>query len=559
MNLPEGMHVPQVFLKPRFCILKGAKRDPTQMSTDVFNDLFELLGQLVVGERLIIFGAAGSGKSTLSANMTEACINKVSTLQRYEYVYLIVARNVRNHSGPLEATVCNVLGLSCHGDVRRCFKFNSCKSLIIIDGFDEVSERDRHNSILNDVISGKEAARATVVVTSRPDAMTVIADLIGSNDVVTVLTALDPEDVNMYIKLMFKDKEQIVRNILRTAQVPEEILRVPLFLTLMCILCEYNFSFSTSEVIISELNSTSSVLATFWGILIAIKEERGGRDMMVFKSLSQKNMSTALQRLLHSVCHMCFESLERGIHTFTEDLLAEYMIDLVDLTGLGPVDVQLSGNKGMVFIHSLFQEYAAAMYLAKRPSELHLIMKKLNISASSLTASLAPYNNVLLFATHINSNLLTELASRMYLPLVITSSECPPNYELSYLASLLHECTDRETRRAFISKMYEMELGEANELQKQCKPKIHTSPYIAMLDIMGMSGCLGLQKRLYKDQLVTVGDAGTLCSVVDSLVICDTLLLSCLPAITLQGVTSLVIRYCAIDILTTLQSPCVVC
>ena len=167
------------------------------------------------GERMVILieGAPGSGKSTLSVHITQKC-SKKEIFPEYELVVLVRLRdpNVQNAK-----TIAEVLPGRDDNMKIRAAETIVCKDglgvLFVFDGWDEIPVGLRSNSIFYDLIKseGRKLHKSAVIVTSRPIASGDLHQLVSTRIEVLGFT---PEELKKYFTDCLQGKTTPVETLL---------------------------------------------------------------------------------------------------------------------------------------------------------------------------------------------------------------------------------------------------------------------------------------------------------------------------------------------------------
>ena len=313
-DIPALRDAIRVFVPPKckaeqFINNKRVQNLNLESETDIYNQI----GSLKPGTVLMTVAPAGHGKSTLYGRLTADWRDGHPALQRFDHVYLMIMRNVHNTRSPLENIICNDLKLldsSIEGQVRRSLKFQF--TLILIDGYDEILETERAGSTINQLLTGKHKFRSIVLVSTRPHCKQEIATLTGGNYIYLPLRKLDDEGMNKYCSIFFKDdsrKTVISDLIMNSPFIRKDVIRIPMFLALACVM----YKLHRVEELESSLGSMGSVLATFWCMLMGMKEEKDRRqtNVILYKTLNDRHISQETRMVLSQVARMCYKCLQK--------------------------------------------------------------------------------------------------------------------------------------------------------------------------------------------------------------------------------------------------------
>ena len=587
-----------IYIVPR---CKATRKVNGQILTDTqlenTSHFLDILQNARPGDTVMIHAAAGFGKSSLLCHTAIQWHKGHSSLDRYKYLYLLPVRRIKNHAESLERIITNDIHLleeAYEAKVRMSLKFCCKLCLIMIDGFDEINDDVKGYTVLNELLTRKCIKNkrnfiqdAVVVISTRPNFAQHILYYAGNNVIDLPLYPLDNNDVKSYVSQMFskcKDKSSMVYKTLLAIPAPDKIIHVPLFLAMLCCLCEDELENSENLETLSELRTTSSIIRTFWNFLLEIKYHKASAwhlNQTLLKTLERETRGR-----VKDLSRLCFDSLEKGIYVFSESLLHKYDLFPDDMIKLGPVDTNPTVDKSLSFIHASFQEYCAGMYIAENESALLKVLDEWR-GDSEPTRLFRRYQNSLIYAVGFDSDLLSKVPfpclrhvpvlakngmNKMYARVIDLSIEC----------LLLHECENDDRRLEFLEKIKSapvvktsQKIGsrDKDDIINNYSPDINVSAYNTLVSDLGYSDCLDIVRRVYTGRdadnpdLVILPTSvnqsiwtkkgltlPTLPRPVNRLLICDPLVFSVLPNISLSHVTSLALHRLSSVILKNIKS-----
>ena len=159
-----------LYLQPKIMVQVYREGQVIKSPLSGLTSIVEVTEQAEAGMRIIVSASAGMGKSSFSSHSTRLWC-KGQALDNTGLLYLLLPRYIHRHSCPIENIICTDLKLhnaSAEAKLRRAIKSNAGNKSFIIDGYDEVMERDKKGSSLNKVICGDVAEQSKVVITTRP-------------------------------------------------------------------------------------------------------------------------------------------------------------------------------------------------------------------------------------------------------------------------------------------------------------------------------------------------------------------------------------------------------
>ena len=553
-SFPQAASSTNIYIAPRCkATRKGDNKKEADDELIDRADFLDILQNARPGDTMMVHAAAGFGKSSLLCHTAIEWQKGNTALEKYSYLYLLPVRRIVNHREVLERIITKDLNLLEEADeskVRLSLKFSSKLCLILIDGFDEMNDAVRGVTVLNELITRENhfIKEAVVVVSTRPNYTEHILHKAGSL-IDLPLTTLDKEDVKSYVNQMFAndiEKAAMVYKTLLAIPAPGDILYVPLFLAMLCCLCNDELDKSKSLDTLSVLRTTSSILYKFWMFLLDIKHHKASGRVCDERLLETLERDTRVD--IKKVARLCFDSLKKGLYVFSESLLKQYDLFLDDLTKLGPVDVVTTGDRSLSFIHASFQEYCAGMYIVKKEAALMKVLTEWR-GGPEPTKLFGRYRNALIYAVGIDSNVLSMVPSRYLclrpLPVVLQTYMhgriTAHLIDMSLETRLLHESGNEDKRLEFIERIKTARVDASPRTLSDDEPDINIAAYETLVSELGQSGCLEIVSRVYpkRDE-----DSPHLIVIPPSdkeheLCIADPLVLSVLPHISLSHITHL--------------------
>ena len=472
LRLEEALYIPRelidLYLQPKFTVQeynKGAEVNNSPLSH--LASIVEVTEEAEPGTRIIVSASAGVGKSAFSSHSTRLWCHG-QALNNCNMLYLLLPRYIHRHAESIERIISTDLKLhdiSAEAELRRAMKNKAQNMMFTIDGYDEVSNRDQRCSSLNEVISGRVASEAKVVITTRPHCVDHLIKLCHGSYVLVSLEGLTTASSKKYIQKMCateedtEAREEAAHHIMSV--IPEEARHVPLLLNMAVLLYKWNKKHPTESGELPRTRTVTDVIGRVIGMFIAIKTEKDeGRDTVpVYASPMDENIPRIQRKLIKQFASMCFEAIKRKDFVFTLQTLRNFdFIDGEELSQLGFLEI-IKDSDGQVesarCVHNQLLEYCAAMHIAYEPDALAYLTDKFSAQNKSdiiISEALGFWQDTLIFAAGINPAILSTISSSTF-SLQVTrehlGAKMQKSLDLSYEARLLHETECPEAREQF--------------------------------------------------------------------------------------------------------------
>ena len=358
--------------------------------------------------KVLVEGDAGIGKTTLCIAVSEDWANG-KLFQQFELVLLLPLRMKAVASAcslPELLTVLHPSPRLCDSVARYLEDEEGESVLIIADGWDELGESERQEgSFLYQFLFGHRFCLMSVVVTSRPSASAPLRELPDIDRFVEV-RGFSKEHIVEYIQSEFisdQGKVDRLREQLEGNPLVESVCSVPLNCAIVCHL------WRTLE---EALPTTMTELYTKIILNLIL---RNIRKLDTYKSVLKlpkfDSLPADLQQSWWLLCEFAFRALEKDQLVFSQEELEAFFPEGLALDkrilcfGLLQSIESVGVGISFHFLHLTFQEYLAALYLTRQPTDKQL--KNFQTYKPILFFSLLPhrFEMVWKFFFGINSNL----------------------------------------------------------------------------------------------------------------------------------------------------------
>ena len=312
-------------------------------------------------KQVLIEGVPGSGKSTLVQRMChDWSISRFA--HDYQVVIQVTLRSLpKEHKLSLEDLIFTSVGDA--DKVKDVADFvTTCEGqevLFIFDGFDELSEEMRENSLVCDIIEGHCIPQSSFVVTTRPFSAESLYHCVDRR---VEISGFGEEEVEEYVTKYFASNPPAGRQLLSTLSLRPHIKRlcyVPLLLMMVCFIA---FIGGNSPELPRTLHHLFESL-----IILTVNHnlERAGRKE---RAASLENVRRLCPNF-NKLTQLALDGIEKHTIIFS-DLDFE-----VDPALLGLFNGIAARNRfGIIshtwhFLHLTLQEFTAALAMAKKSPE----------------------------------------------------------------------------------------------------------------------------------------------------------------------------------------------
>jgi predicted NACHT family NTPase len=335
---------------------------------------------------LMILGRPGAGKSTFLKRLAMLCSLQKQFIDRVPvFVTLKEFADTINQPGLVNSIAANFAPQFGLEACRRLLE--SGRGLVLLDGLDEVQEKDRDRVIREIRAFSQRYSQNTIIITCRIAA----GEYIFEQFTEVQIADFNQEQIEVFVTKWFRLKNPYQAKSflerLDASKPVKELASNPLLLTLLCLEFEEasDFPASRAELYQRGLN----VLLTKWD------GQRGIKRDAVYQKLSTKRKESLLGEL-------AFYTFEQGDYFFkqvvAERQISQYIQDLPDastdpevlLVDSHAVLKSIENQHGLLterateiysFSHLTFHEYFVAKHLTDRPEREATINQLLGHSA----------------------------------------------------------------------------------------------------------------------------------------------------------------------------------
>ena len=327
-----------------------------------YSDIFTNSHRVVV-----LQGPPGSGKTTLAKYLCKQWTNG-TLLQRFSLVIFVQLRNERvANANSFEEIIKTYMDTYCEAITKEIFKTHGKDILIILEGWDELSEKLRcKDTIFGSLISGEILPNAIVMVTTRSS---VVINLPVDDCRRIEVIGFSKEKVKEYVDCFFHHDNSMTTQFweqLRNLPHVKKILFVPV------ILCIILHIFQQNNQKIPE--TYTELYTKFLLCQLSIYHAKTSCDHTNFESLD--DLPRAILDMVLKFGKMGYYCLLNSKLSFSEEEINNKCFDSkgipLELDEVAIFEQHIMVNcshvsKTYQFIHQTFQELLAAWYVSKQP------------------------------------------------------------------------------------------------------------------------------------------------------------------------------------------------
>ena len=192
--------------------------------------------------RVLVEGVPGSGKTTLMKRMCRDWANG-SFAQDSKVVIQVVLRSLpkRDELNIEDMVLTSVANRNVAADIAQYVdRYDGDGVVFILDGFDELPEEMRQSSIVQDILEGRLASKASFLITSRPISAQLLYPLVDRR---IEVTGFGEEEVEKYVADYFATSDAAVgeelMSTLRSRPTIRNLCFVPLLLRMVCFMASF--------------------------------------------------------------------------------------------------------------------------------------------------------------------------------------------------------------------------------------------------------------------------------------------------------------------------------
>ena len=360
-------------------VAKGniSKTEPHNINAIYYSkDISELFPTAPESYFILIEGAPGIGKTVLSKEIAcQWAENKLLNLKKL--VFLLFLRDPKLQK---IVTLENLTQYLCSNnkigsDLSEYLFKNKGKDLtIIFDGYDEISEEDRSNSLVADIINRNILPECDLVVTSRPTASLHLRDTADCRVEVLGFTEEDRLDYIQHALKGFHDKIKLLQSYLKSNSTINALCYIPLNMTILLCLYEdisglQNTALNTECIHEIGLPNTQTEMYEKFILMTITRYIKRSNKSFSDKHLEIFEIPEPYNEIFNELLQLAYYALTKDKIVFSsgEEFIQQFCKSLTssNCQGLGLLKVtEHVHNVSFHFLHFSIQEYLAAYYIA---------------------------------------------------------------------------------------------------------------------------------------------------------------------------------------------------
>ena len=333
---------------------------------------------------ILIEGAPGIGKTVLCKEI--ACQWAENKLLKFkELVFLLYLRDPAiTNMVMLEHLTQYVLNNSKKGSELsdHLFETKGKDLTIIFDGYDEMSEEDRKNSLVAKIISRKVLPECDLVITSRPTASLHLRDIADCRVEVLGFTEEDRLDYIKYALEGSLEKIEFLQSYLRSNTTINALCYIPLNMTILLCLYEDMVSSQINTLNIDSIKkiglpTTQTEMYKNFILMTVTRCINKSNNTFSSKYLEITELPKPYNEVFNELLHLAYHALikDKIVFNSDEEVMQKFCKYLKsgNCDGLGLLKVTRHVKTvSFHFLHFSIQEYMAAYYIASQSNKFQV-------------------------------------------------------------------------------------------------------------------------------------------------------------------------------------------
>ena len=344
------------------------KRTKGEVESLTLGDVFDVSGK--ANKVILIEGGPGMGKSTLAIKICKSWADG-ELMQEYDAVILLPLRDPEIQEAKGIKDLLLTKDVELRDEVyKEIVKEDGNRICFMLEGFDELPQKLKSATVFSNLT--KDLPRCTLVYTSRPEACDKLRRLAAHK---IEICGFKEEQIDDYIKNAFEKvedgEEKATKLISQVESNPtvKSILYVPINVAIICHLF----------LLTLQLPNTLTQLYTLLCLNLMLRhinrQNDGDTEVEYLHSFDDLPKGTSEHFL--NLCLIAYKGRVDDRIIFATRDIKSYGIDTSKINGLGLLVIAPSTSvygreKSYNFLHLTLQEFCAAFYISKLPSQEQL-------------------------------------------------------------------------------------------------------------------------------------------------------------------------------------------
>ena len=347
-------------------------------------DISELFPtNLISSYFLLIEGAPGIGKTVLCKEIAYQWAEK-KLLKFKKLVFLLFLQDPTiKQLMSLESLIQYFFeSTKIASDLSEYFFHTKGKGLVFIfDGYDEMSEEDRNNSLVAKIISRNVLPECDLVITSRPSASLCLRDVADCRVEVLGFTEEDRLDYIQHALKGSTDKIEALQFYLQSNSTINALCYVPLNMTILLCLFEEVECLSHSTLDLDnkediELPNTQTEMYEKFILMTITRFIKKSNKTFSGKCLTFFDLPEPYNEAFNELLHLAYNALinDQMVFSLNDEIVQDCpILKCGKYGGLGLLKVtEYVSNVSFHFLHFSIQESLAAYYIASQSSSFQV-------------------------------------------------------------------------------------------------------------------------------------------------------------------------------------------
>jgi hypothetical protein len=380
--------------KHTFCQLKSVYTEMLELRSEgdsndrqvcmAYSNLFneQYFTDAACGKRILVQGEAAVGKTTLCTSIIEDWASGMH-FQEFQLVLLLPLSlrdmtSASSLSGLLSVVYTDFNQDTC-SIVAEYLKMNRKHNILLIaDGWEELHDSQRQaGSFLHSLLFSSDiipTSSTTVLITSRPGCIEM--NIVQLIDKIITLTGFDKNAIESIVHSEFAG--DLKRICYLTAQMNDNplvacVCGTPLNLAIACHLCRASDAGPLPDTMTKLYSKLIWTLASASiGSGDSHESSMSSHHASTSSFSSHHDLPEELQQSWWQVCELAFSNVHSTFSSSDYTALTSSKLQEISYLGLAKPITEIGDTLSHPFVHPRFEEYLAALHLAKQPKETQL-------------------------------------------------------------------------------------------------------------------------------------------------------------------------------------------